>query len=265
MILNFILDSFQNFYRTAFTSFAEEMDQIIDEQKSLRKDQAAKRLDKRKAKQERYNGKIKKRDWVQETEEERKIRLEKLAESGEVFERIKRKKAAVLLGYSGVNYYGMQKNPFVPTIEDEILKAMVKHKWITEDCYEQPQNAGFQRCARTDKGVSAARQLISLKIPDEVNIEEINKDLPEDIRIFGTFKVTKGFNAKSNCDARSYSYTLPTYTFLNEDSDEVEKSMYRMSAEKIEELNKILAIYEGTKNYHNFTLKKEAWDPSAKR
>lgn len=41
--------------------------------------------------------------------------------------------------------------------------------------------------------------------------------------------------------------------------------MYRLPAERVEELNKILQIYVGTRNYHNFTIKKEAWDPSAKR
>lgn len=240
------------------------MEQVIDEAQVVKNENAAKRNEKRKMKKERYNGKHKKREWEPETEDEKRIRLEKLAESGEVFERVKRKKCAVILGYSGVNYHGMQRNPAVPTIEEELLKVMLKHKWITDEHFEQSQNAGFQRCARTDKGVSAARQLVSLKIPEDVNIEDLNKDLPEDIKVFAIMKTTKGFNAKSNCDARSYSYTLPTYSFLRKDEDE-RKPMYRMPPERIEELNKILGMYEGTRNYHNFTIKKEAWDPSAKR
>jgi tRNA pseudouridine38-40 synthase len=241
------------------------MEQVIDETIIEKKERTEKRVEKRKMKKERYNGKHKKREWEAETEDEKRIRLEKLAESGEVFERVKRKKCAVILGYSGVNYHGMQRNPSVPTIEEELLKVMLKHNWITDDCYQQPQNAGFQRCARTDKGVSAARQLVSLKVPEESNIEDLNKDLPEDIKVFTVLKTTKGFNAKSNCDARSYSYTLPTVSFLRKDEDDEQKSMYRMPPERIEELNKILSMYEGTRNYHNFTIKKEAWDPSAKR
>lgn len=38
-----------------------------------------------------------------------------------------------------------------------------------------------------------------------------------------------------------------------------------MSPERIQELNRILQIYVGTHNYHNFTIKKQPWDPSAKR
>lgn len=79
-------------------------------------------------------------------------------------ERIKRKKTAILLAYSGSNYYGMQRNPGMKTIEEELFKAMLKQKWITDDSFEQVQNVCFQRAARTDKGVSAARQVCSVKL-----------------------------------------------------------------------------------------------------
>lgn len=38
-----------------------------------------------------------------------------------------------------------------------------------------------------------------------------------------------------------------------------------MSSERLEQLNQTLALYLGTKNFHNFTVKKEHFDPSAKR
>lgn len=79
-------------------------------------------------------------------------------------DRIKRKKSVILLSYCGANYYGMQRNPGMQTIEEELFKAMLKHKWITEDSFDQVQIACFQRAARTDKGVSAARQVCSVKL-----------------------------------------------------------------------------------------------------
>lgn len=79
-------------------------------------------------------------------------------------ERVKRKKSAILLSYCGANYFGMQRNPGMQTIEEELFKVMLKHKWITEDSFEQVQIACFQRAARTDKGVSAARQVCSVKL-----------------------------------------------------------------------------------------------------
>lgn len=70
----------------------------------------------------------------------------------------------MLLGYSGVKYSGMQRNPGANTIEEELLKAMLKEKWITDLAFDQPQVALFQRAARTDKGVSACRAVVSVKI-----------------------------------------------------------------------------------------------------
>lgn len=78
--------------------------------------------------------------------------------------RIKRRKFAMLLGYSGAKYYGMQRNPGMNTIEEELFKAMHKHKWITDESFESSQVICFQRAARTDKGVSAARQVCSIKL-----------------------------------------------------------------------------------------------------
>lgn len=82
--------------------------------------------------------------------------------------------------------------------------------------------------------------------------------------MFAVKKVTKGFNSKSTCDARSYSYTLPTYTFIK-DGEEFDEKSFRLSSERLEELNKVLSMFLGTKNFHNFTIKKEAHDQSAKR
>lgn len=97
-----------------------------------------------------------------------------------------------------------------------------------------------------------------------MDIDALNKDLPSDIKVFAVKKVTKGFNSKTTCDARSYSYTLPTYSFAK-DGEDFAVSSFRLSTERFEELNKLLGMYVGTKNYHNFTIKKEANDASAKR
>ena len=45
---------------------------------------------------------------------------------------------------------------------------------------------GFQRAARTDKGVSAVANLISLKCVPLTNLTElVNEQLPKQIRMFG--------------------------------------------------------------------------------
>lgn len=90
---------------------------------------------------------------------------------------------------------------------------------------------GFQRAARTDKGVSAVANLVSLKLVPLENLTDlVNEQLPKQIRMFGNneklvfhiyhqypslgFKrVAASFNSKNSCDARTYIYILPTYAF----------------------------------------------------
>ena len=73
------------------------------------------------------------------------------------------------------------------------------------------------RAARTDKGVSAVGQLVSLKMlvefPNYDLIANINKHLPDQIRVLGYTKVTAGFDARKHCDKRRYEYVLPAWAF----------------------------------------------------
>lgn len=52
----------------------------------------------------------------------------------------------------------------MPTIEEELFKALLGANFMTQQAFEQVQTIQFQRAARTDKGVSAARQVVSLKL-----------------------------------------------------------------------------------------------------
>lgn len=79
-------------------------------------------------------------------------------------ERIKKRNFALLLGYLGKDYYGMQRNPQMKTIEEDLIGAMLKAELIDQEAFETIQYTHFQRAARTDKGVSATRQICSVKL-----------------------------------------------------------------------------------------------------
>ena len=81
------------------------------------------------------------------------------------------------------------RNPGVPTIEDELMKALSKAQAIPESLRDNLGKLQFQRCARTDKGVSAARQVVSLKISDNDVILIINN--------YNLFIIYKWFVTKS--------------------------------------------------------------------
>ncbi|XP_051160152.1 pseudouridylate synthase 1 homolog isoform X2 [Leptopilina boulardi] len=201
--------------------------------------------------------------------------------------KIKKRNFALMLGYLGKNYYGMQRNPGMATVEESLIDALLKADLINSEAFETIQTIHFQRAARTDKGVSAARQVVSLKLPEHAKMEDINKFLPNDIRVFGLRRVTKGFNSKSQCDARTYSYTLPTIAFVEEspeilnkqfsDEDVVKRieelstingkpyTEFRIANESIEKLRKVLQLFEGSHNFYNFTSKVKSLDPRARR
>ncbi|XP_044736563.1 tRNA pseudouridine synthase A isoform X2 [Chrysoperla carnea] len=214
-------------------------------------------------KKPKYDGRIKKRKWEERVNSDESNEKKVCGD----FERIKRRKYAMLIAYSGVNYFGMQRNPGMQTIEEELINALYKTKFITEEAFNQMQTIQFQRAARTDKGVSAARQVVSLKLPENIDVQKVNENLPADIRVFDLKRVTKGFNSKSQCDARSYIYVLPTFSFASIDNKMTVEdcSKYRITEDVLSKVNETLSLFIGTKNFHNFTSKKKFRDPSANR
>lgn len=74
-----------------------------------------------------------------------------------------RKNFCLLLGYSGAKYHGSQRlwNNNDNTIEEYVLKSLLKNEWITPNEYRYPYTCSFDRASRTDKGVSAKRLCLS--------------------------------------------------------------------------------------------------------
>jgi tRNA pseudouridine38-40 synthase len=72
------------------------------------------------------------------------------------------------------------------------------------------------RCARTDKGVHAAGNVISLKliVEDEDIVQKINDHLGPQIRVWGYERTNNSFSAYQLCDSRIYEYLIPTHSFL---------------------------------------------------
>ncbi|KAG9354839.1 hypothetical protein JZ751_001552 [Albula glossodonta] len=182
--------------------------------------------------------------------------------------RYPKRKVVLLMAYSGKGYYGMQRNvgsTQFKTIEDELVMALVKSGCIPENHGAEMKKMSFQRCARTDKGVSAAGQIVSLKLwlIDDI-LDKINSHLPSQIRVLGLKRVTAGFNSKNKCDARTYAYMLPTTAFAPKELDH-EDGSYRLDKETLQKVNRLFSCYKGTHNFHNYTSQKGPRDPSARR
>ncbi|KAG5355045.1 tRNA pseudouridine synthase 1 [Yarrowia sp. B02] len=262
--------------------------------------------------------------------------------------RLPKRKVACMIGYCGTGYHGMQLNPPQKTIEGDIFEAFVKAGAISQNNADDPKKSAFMRAARTDKGVHAAGNVISLKmiIEDENIVEKINSHLPDQLRVWGVSRTNKAFECRKLCSSRVYEYLMPTYSFLTPrpgtvmaeklkkdgtspdeegrkyweavaadlesqgvsydewmkracidekevkieaDASEVKEEVkeevktdasmlekiklterrhreeFRISSERLASIREILKIYEGTHNFHNFTLGKSFKDPSAMR
>ncbi|CAF5119440.1 unnamed protein product [Rotaria sp. Silwood1] len=147
----------------------------------------------------------------------------------------KKRKVCVSFGYCGAGYFGLQRNAkdkVHRTIEDELVEAFVKVGAIPQAHADDMSKMGFQRAARTDKGVSAVANLVSLKLSPLENLTElVNEQLPKQIRMFGVKRVAASFNSKNSCDARTYIYILPTYAFCP--IEEITSESYRVTPLKI--------------------------------
>ncbi|RNF19008.1 tRNA pseudouridine38-40 synthase [Trypanosoma conorhini] len=142
-----------------------------------------------------------------------------------------KRKVAIIFGYVGERYCGLQWNhlPDYPTIEEELLRALHRTDMISKENYEQEkvqQKLNWDRASRTDKGVHALRNVISLNVmlpyakgsTTEYDTEEARRllmaVLPHDIVVYELVPVTRSFNAYMLCGARTYEYYLPTFAFM---------------------------------------------------
>src|ERR1700753_3200160 len=102
------------------------------------------------------------------------------------------------------------------TIEGDLFQACVAAGAISKANADDPKKSSFVRCARTDKGVHAAGNVISLKliVEDSDIVERINANLSPQIRVWGFERTNNSFSAYQLCDSRIYEYLIPTHSFL---------------------------------------------------
>ncbi|KAG9076252.1 tRNA pseudouridine synthase 1, partial [Ceratobasidium sp. UAMH 11750] len=140
-------------------------------------------------------------------------------EKNERTPRLPKRKVAMLIGFCGTGYNGMQIQRDAHTIENTLFDAMVKAGAVSKDNSDDPVKVNLQRSARTDAGVHAAGNVVSLKMitepPDTPDlVARLNELLPPEIRVWKFVRTLNGFNSRTACDSRVYEYLLPSYALL---------------------------------------------------
>lgn len=108
----------------------------------------------------------------------------------------------VYLQYLGFRYHGWQKQPGVKTIELMLEKTL--------DCVLGHTDYKILGASRTDSKVSAEQSAFELFVGQNLEpdpfISEMNRNLPNDIRITGMTQVSESFNIIQASKIKHYRY-----------------------------------------------------------
>lgn len=201
------------------------------------------------------------------------------------------RKLALIIAYRGTGYSGLQRNPGVRAIEDDILMAAERAGCFLPGQVNDLKALWWCRCARTDKGVHALANVLSFKcqLPDDQAAEgvaaRLNEYLPKGLLAIATRRATRGFDAHKHCNSREYDYLLPVSALRcpstgrvcgsteptaapaaaalavgQESTREAEQrhaggggEEAPLSEAELAAVNRLLAGFVGTHNFHNYT------------
>lgn len=114
----------------------------------------------------------------------------------------------ITLSYDGSHYFGWQKTSFGPSIEGQIeavLSLIVKSPWQ------------IHASSRTDRGVHALEQVLSLETKDPIDANNIqyrmNRMLPDDIRVISIKELSCGFHPSLDALQKTYRYQIINEAF----------------------------------------------------
>jgi tRNA pseudouridine38-40 synthase len=200
------------------------------------------------------------------------------------------RKVAMIVGYSGKGYSGLQRNPGVRAIEDELVEAAAAAGCVLPNKVDDLRSFWWSRCARTDKGVHALANVVAFNclLDNGEQLHEvaarINEHLPPAIRVLGLRRVTKSFDAHKLCDCRLYEYLVPVHVLRHaapaaappvasggapaadgSDGAACAHSDTQLSPVELASINKLLAGFVGTLPFHNYTSGISLGAPQAKR
>lgn len=289
----------------------EEVGAGPSDKKTKKSDSSRPRRNKKKDRPEgeKKPARVRRRATKEEEEAAKERKAQKEAQGISTL-RYPKRQSALLIGFCGSGYSGMQIQPDgIKTIEGTLFNALVKAGAVSQDNADDPVKVNLARAARTDAGVHAAGNVVSIKMIVTVPgvkdlVAHINNELPPEIRVWGFVRVQNSFNARLVCDSRKYTYYFPSYLLIppkpgsglsktlekaqgstessstssathqfwegtssseSTEDDMARKRKWRCDPEHLDRLRQFVKKYEGSHNFHNFTVGRDFSDRSNTR
>ncbi|CEO97565.1 unnamed protein product (mitochondrion) [Plasmodiophora brassicae] len=156
----------------------------------------------------------------------------------------RKQNAALVIGYIGDDFRGLQKQPGtdVKTVEDEVERALYDVGCIRDSNFGHLDKIGWSRSSRTDAGVHSTGTVCSAKLllhDGEIAHlpARLNERLPETVRVLAAELVPKSWRARLICSRRTYEYLIPADCSFKDTPD----------------VRRALAAFVGPANVHNFS------------
>jgi tRNA pseudouridine38-40 synthase len=113
------------------------------------------------------------------------------------------RKIKLTVSYDGSDYHGWQAQPGVKTIQGELKSALAK--LVSGD-------VNVTGASRTDSGVSAIAQAVSIETNSPIPVENLPKaitgKLPKDIAVTSAEQVSEAFDVTRDVKSKLYRYTI---------------------------------------------------------
>ncbi|WP_181685735.1 tRNA pseudouridine(38-40) synthase TruA [Halorhabdus salina] len=137
---------------------------------------------------------------------------------------------AFRIAYDGRSFHGFQRQPDVATVSDAILDALCSLEVIEETVPHWYAAAG-----RTDAGVSALAQTVTIDGPAWLSPAALNSELPAAVRAWASADVPADFHATHDAVEREYTYHL------------------HAPAASLSRAREALSTLSGEHDFHNFS------------
>jgi tRNA pseudouridine38-40 synthase len=110
---------------------------------------------------------------------------------------------AYRVAYDGRPFFGFQRQPDVPTVEDELFDGL---RELDLPFTDRPSK--YAAAGRTDAGVSAVAQTVAFDAPDWLTPAAFSAPLPDSIRVWAEATAPPDFHATHDATYREYTYHL---------------------------------------------------------